>query len=332
MRVVVTGGAGFIGRAIVSRLADRGDEVVALVRDPARAMHLKREHVSLVVSDLSSVPQLTAQMTGADAVIHAAGMYEVGIKKSQRQRMWDANVGSTERVLDAAVAAGVPRIVSVSTVNVFGNTKGVMADELYQRNLADGFISYYDETKYRAHEQAHKRASAGAPIVIVLPSQVYGPHDHSTASEQLDLAFKGKLRYTALANLGIAWVHVEDLVSGILAALDRGTAGEMYILAGEPKRLADSVALAAKLGGHKSPRLNMPTLLLRASAPINDRLGGLPGMPANLSEVISASDGVTYWAGHEKATRELGFNPRSLEQGIADTWGIGTADQSRHGR
>src|SRR3954471_23142578 len=124
MRVVVTGGAGFIGRAVVNRLADRGDDVVALVRDPDRARPLKRGHVSLVISDLSSVPQLKAQMTGADAVIHAAGRYEVGIKKSQRERMWDANVGATERVLDAAIAASVQRIVYVSTVGVFGNTHG----------------------------------------------------------------------------------------------------------------------------------------------------------------------------------------------------------------
>lgn len=324
MRVVVTGAAGFIGRAIVARLAARGDDVVALVRDPARAAHLKREHVSLVVSDLSSVAQLTAQMKGADAVIHAAGMYEVGIKKSQRQRMWDANVGTTERVLDAAIAAGVARIVYVSTVNVFGNTHGKLVDESYQRDLGEGFVSYYDETKYRAHEAADKRAAAGAPIVIVLPSQVYGPNDHSTASEQLALAYQGKLRYTALTSLGVAWVHVHDLVDGILAALDRGKPGEMYILAGDPRRLSDSLAVAARLGGTRMPRLNMPTALLRAVAPINDRLGGLPGMPANLAEIISASDGVTYWASHDKATRELGFNPRNLEQGIAaiDDWQI----------
>jgi len=165
MRVVLTGGAGFIGRAIVERLAARGDEVVALVRDPARAAHLKRDNVTLQVSDLSSVPQLTAQMTGADAVIHSAGMYELGIKKSQRQRMWDANVGTTERVLDAAIAAGVPRIVYVSTANVFGNTHGKLPDESYQRVLSEGFLSYYDETKYRAHEAATKRIAAGAPIV-----------------------------------------------------------------------------------------------------------------------------------------------------------------------
>ena len=93
--------------------------------------------------------------------------------------MWDANVGTTTRVLDAAEAAATPRIVYVSTVNVFGNTRGSVVDETYRRDLADGLPVWYDETKYGAHEVAEQRIAAGAPIVIVLPSQVYGPGDHS---------------------------------------------------------------------------------------------------------------------------------------------------------
>src|SRR4051794_4190266 len=141
MRVVITGGAGFIGRAIVERLAARGDEVVALVRDPARAVFLKRGDVSLVVSDLSSVEQLTAQMAGADAVIHAAGQYRVGIKVSERAAMWEANVRATERVLDAAVAARAKRVVYVSTVNTYGNTHGEQPDETLRRDEKLGFLS-----------------------------------------------------------------------------------------------------------------------------------------------------------------------------------------------
>jgi nucleoside-diphosphate-sugar epimerase len=328
VRVVVTGGAGFIGRAIVERLAARGDDVVALVRDPAKASHLKRDHVALIVSDLSSVAQLTSQMTGADAVIHAAGMYEMGIKKSQRPRMWNANVGATERVLDAAIAAGVPRIVYVSTVNVFGNTHGEMKNESYRRDLNEGFVSYYDETKFRAHEVAEQRIAAGAPIVIVMPSQVYGPHDHTLASAQLGSAYHGKLRYTALTDLGTAWVHVADVAEGVVAALDHGRIGESYALAGEPRRLGEALALSAQLGGQRLPRMRMSSGLLRAMAPLNDRFAGLLGMPANMKEIVSASDGVTYWAGHDKATRELGFNPRGLVQGIVDTWGKETGKRS----
>jgi dihydroflavonol-4-reductase len=329
MRVVITGGAGFIGRAVVERLAKRGDDVVALVRDTGRARYLKHEDkVELLTSDLSSVAQLTAQMKKADAVIHAAGSYRIGIKPSERDAMWDANVGATERVLDAAAAAGVKRIVYVSTANVFGNTRGEMPDETFRRDEKLGFLTWYDETKYRAHQAAEKRIAAGAPILIVMPTQVYGPHDHSQASEQIELAYKGKLRFTALQTLGVAWVHVHDLADGIVAALDRGRIGESYLLAGDPHRLNESIAIAARLGGHKPPRLAMPTGLMRLMAPLNDRVGGLPGLNGNLAETINSADNVTYWAKHDKATAELGFKPRSLEQGIADTWGK-PADQSR---
>ena len=321
MRVVVTGGAGFIGRAVVERLADRGDEVVALIRDPLRAQHLIRPNVELVQSDLTDPAQLESAFDGAGAAIHGAGDYRIGIRERDRATMWDANVGTTERVLDAAIRGGVPRILYVSTLNVMGNTRGRLVDETYRRDSTDGFLSWYDETKYRAHEAAETRIKAGAPIVIAMPSQVYGPNDHTSASEQLALAHAGRLRYLALADLGLAWVHVHDLADGILAALDRGRIGEAYLLAGECRRLGESVAIAARQGGHRPPLLKVPTWMLRASAPINDVIGGLPGLPANLGETISSAAGVTYWGTHEKAARELGFAPRTLEQGIADTWG-----------
>jgi dihydroflavonol-4-reductase len=321
MRVVITGGAGFIGRAVVSRLAARGDEVIALVRDPDRAAHLSGTNVTLLASDLRSVPAMSAQMRGADAVIHGAGIYRVGIKKSERPQMWDANVGATERVLDAAIPAGVPRIVYISTNNVFGDTHGTQPDETYRRDLAEGWLSYYDETKFRAHEAAEKRIAAGAPIVIVQPSQVYGPNDHSVASAQLDLAYHGRLRYISFPASGFAWAHVHDVADGIVAALDRGRVGEAYALAGPCYRLKDAIGVAARVAGRKPPRLTVPTRLMRLVAPLNDRLGGLPGLPDSLAEVISAGDGVTYWAKHDKATAELGFKPRSLEDGVMDTWG-----------
>ena len=102
-------------------------------------------------------------MTGAAGVIHIAGSYLVGIPASERPAMYEANVGATQRVLDAAIAAGVPRIVYISTVNVFGNTHGRIVDETYHRDLTEGFVSYYDETKYLAHVAAEARIEAGAP-------------------------------------------------------------------------------------------------------------------------------------------------------------------------
>jgi dihydroflavonol-4-reductase len=263
-------------------------------------------------------------MRGADGVIHAAGSYRVGISRNERPAMWAANVGTTEQVLDAAIAAQVSRIAYVSTVNVFGNTHGRVVDETYHRDLADGFVSWYDETKYRAHEVAESRIHTGAPVVIAMPSQVYGPFDHSAASGQLELAYHGKLPYIAFAATGLGWVHVDDLAVGVANVLEHAGIGETYVLSGERCRLGEAVAIAAQVGGKRPPRLRVPTAALRLVAPLNDRFVHLPGMPQDLGETIQASDGVTYWASAAKAERELGFTARPLEQGLRDTFGGGS--------
>src|SRR5688572_12412409 len=327
MRVVVTGGAGFIGRALVKKLAGGGVEVVALVRDPNGASYLHGPRVTLVQSDLSDIAALAAAMQGADGVIHAAGSYRIGITAAERPQMLDANLGTTERVLDAAITAQTRRIVYVSTVGVFGNTHGETVDETYRRdpNSERGrFVSYYDESKFLAHLAVEERIARGAPIVIVQPAQVYGPHDHSGASEQLARAFHGTLPYVALPNSGIGWVHVDDLVEGIVAALIRGRVGQAYVLSGETTRLREAIAIAARAGGHKPPRWTMPTVLLKLMAPLSDRRGGIGDAPPNLRETISAGDNVTYWASAAKAKKELGFSARPLEQGVKDTYGGST--------
>jgi dihydroflavonol-4-reductase len=315
-RIVATGGAGLVGRAVVRLLRERGDTVVALVRDPRRATFLAELGAELVQSDLSDVAELTGLIRGADGVVHAAGSYRIGIPKSERGAMWDANVGTTTRMLDAAEAAGTPRFVYVSTGNVYGNTHGKVVDETYRRDLAEGFLSWYDETKYGAHEVAEQRIRDGAPVMIVLPSQVYGPGDHSGFGEQIELAHAGRLRYRALEDVGVGLVHVDDLGAGIAATLDRGRPGQAYNLAGPRTTLGEAITLAATLGGHRPPAIRVPTALLRAMAPI----GGLIGQP-NLRELVSASAGVTYWLSADKATAELGFAARDLETGFTDMFG-----------
>ncbi len=315
MRIVVTGAAGLVGRAVVARLRERGDEVVALVRDPRRAGVLAELGADLVESDLADVAALTEQLRGADAVIHAAGSYRIGIPESERGAMWDANVGTATRIFDAAEAAATHRILYVSTVNVFGDTRGRVVDETYRRDLGDGFLSWYDETKYGAHEVAFQRMAARSPIVIVMPSQVYGPGDRSGFGGQLQLAHAGRLRYRAVDDVAIGLVHADDLAAGIVGAIDRGRVGEAYILSGPRTTLAEAIAIAARLGGHASPSLRIPDAVLRAIAP----LGRLIGQP-NLSEVVSASAGVTYLASSAKAEAELGFTARDIETGLRDTF------------
>lgn len=315
-RIVVTGGRGFIGGAVVRALIAGGVDVVAPVRSASRAGTLAADGATVLEDDLSDVAALTELLRGADGVIHAAGSYRIGIPRSDRGAMWDANVGTTTRLLDAAEAAGTKRIVYVSTVNVFGNTHGRVVDESYRRDLHEGFLSWYDETKFGAQEVAEQRARTGAPVVFVLPSQVYGPGDHSEIGEQLQRAYAGRLAYEALSDVGVGFVHVDDLAAGIVAALDRGVLGESYVLSGPRSTLAEAIAVAARLGGRKPPLLRIPTALLR----VGRSIGRVVGRP-NLGEVIASSAGVTYWASADKAIAALGFTPRGLEEGLADTFG-----------
>lgn len=319
MRIFMTGATGFIGGRVAEKLRERGDDVVALVRSPEKASRLRQLGCELVEGDLSSTGAIKGGIEGADACIHAAAIYKVGIPKKERRPMYESNVNGTENVLDAAVDAGVGRIVYVSTVAVFGNTKEQVVDETYQRDESEGFLSCYDETKYRSHQIAKDRIGKGAPIVIVQPGGVYGPGDHSEIGNFIDQTRKGKLRAKAFPQLGFNLVHVEDVSDGILLALDKGQIGESYVLGGEIARMDDVIRKTAELSGKKYPKATLPVPLMKASAPLGSVLGPVMGFPPNFSEAIRSSDGVTYWAKHDKAVRELGYSPRDFETGLKET-------------
>lgn len=315
MKVFVTGGTGFIGGAVVRQLRARGDDVVALVRNPAKGAPLEALGCTLVAGDLGDEPAIRAGIEGCDAVIHAAAVYEVGIPASERGPMREANVGGTERVLGAALAAGVGKVVYVSTVGVFGNTHGQVVDETYE-HPGTGFTSEYEKTKWEAHQVARRLIGEGLPCVIVQPGGVYGPGDTSSVGRLLDQFLDGKMPLIPFPELGMCLTHVEDIAAGILLALDQGRAGEAYVLGGPVTTVREAIGVVAAATGRKAPKHALPTGLMKALTPVGPLVGKLMGQPPNLRELIASADGVTFWASHEKATRELGYEPRGLEEGI----------------
>jgi nucleoside-diphosphate-sugar epimerase len=317
VRAFVTGGTGFVASRLVRRLVDRGDQVVALVRSPEQA---DLPGAELVQGDLSDRDLLGRAMTGCDAVFHLAADYRLGIRDAERASMWATNVTGTENVLDAAIDAGAGRIVHVSTVNAFGNTRGRVVNEDYERP-PDDYISTYDETKTRAHRAATDRIAGGAPILIGQPGVIYGPGDHSVVGGQIARAAAGKLHYVSFPDLGVNAAFVDDIAAGILLVHDRGRIGEAYVLGGEVTTMRTLIETAAATAGRRGPRLTMPTSLMRLLVPVGALVGRVTGTPPNLGELISASDGVTYWATDEKARRELGYAPRGLLEGLRLTVG-----------
>ena len=318
MKAFVTGGTGFIGGYVVRKLRARGDGVVALVRSPQKAKGLEDLGCELVAGDLSDQERLRAAMTGCDSVFHVAAVYKVGIPKSECPDMHEANVAGTERTLDAAVAAGVSRIVYVSTVGYFGNTRGEVVDETYVRTPGD-WLSCYDETKYLAHEVAKDRIAKGAPVVIAQPGAVYGPGDTSEAGQFVMQMATGKVKFITFPEVGFNFGFVDDIADGIILVHDKGAIGESYVLGGELSTLGDVVKKGAAIAGAKPPRITMPGFMVKASLPLAPVVTKMMGLPPNLRELIKSSDGVTYWASDAKARSELGYSPRGLEEGLQET-------------
>ncbi len=318
MRAFVTGGTGFIGSRLAAKLCERGDDVVALVRNPDKASELQQKGVELIEGDLTDVDAIRRGVEGADACFHGAAIYKVGVPKSQHEEMYETNVRGTERVLDTAIQAGVPKIVYVSTVNVFGNTGGQVVDETYKRPPGD-YLSYYDQTKYEAHQVALDRIAKGAPIVIVQPGGVYGPGDHSEVGNMIDQFRTGKLPFVPFPDLGLNLVHVDDVADGCILAHDSGEVGEAYVLGGEIATMRGMLEKVAAITDRKPPKRTMPTGLIKAIAPGGRVVGKLMGLPPNIRELVSVSDNVTYWAKDDKARTRLGYAPRDLDTGLRQT-------------
>ena len=320
MRAFVTGGTGFIGGRLIRTLRARGDDVGALVRSPEKAGELGEVGCELVEGDLGAVEALRQGCRGADAVFHVAADYRVGIPARDRPAMHDANVRGTERVIDAAVEAGVRRIVYVSTIGAFGNTRGKVVDESY-RHPGDRFLSSYEETKVLAHRVAEDRIARRAPVVIVQPGGVYGPGDRSDVGGLIERIRRGRLPAKVFPETGFNWLHVDDAVDGILLAHDRGRVGESYVLGGQLGTLGDMIDTVARAAGRTPPKLTLPAWLVKAGIPFGPLVGRITGTGPNLAESVRAAEGATYWATDGKARRELGYSPRDLETGIRQTLG-----------
>jgi nucleoside-diphosphate-sugar epimerase len=318
MKIFLTGGTGFIGSHIAKQLRDRGDEVLALARTAEKGKELEAIGCEVVLGDLGDDAAIASGMEGCDAVIHGAAVYEVGIPPSEHEAMRKANVEGTERVLRTALEKKIPKVVYISTVAVFGNTHGEVVDETFE---ADGksFTSFYEQTKYEAHQIARRLADQGLPLVIVQPGGVYGPGDHSELMNRTKMVLAGKMPMIPFPDFGMVIVHVEDVAAGVILALDKGEVGESYVIGADCATNRQLVETVADLSGKKAPKRSMPTAMIKAVAPFGRVAGPIMGYPPNMRELISSADGVTFWASSDKAKQKLGYEPRPLRTTIADT-------------
>lgn len=316
MRIFLTGATGFIGSVAARQLVAQGHEVVTIARSPEKAGDLARLGVKIHKGDITEKESLRVPMTGADALIHMAGWYKVGTRdKSLGQQI---NVDGTRNVLEMMRDLGIPRGVYTSTLAVFSDTKGRLVDETYRY---DGpHISEYDRTKWVAHyEVADPMIKAGLPLIIVQPGLVYGPGDTSSLRPNLIAYLKRQLPFMPLGT-AFCWGHVEDTARAHWLALEKGKPGESYIIAGPMHPFADALRLAERITGIPAPRILVAPSVMRLMSGAMSLVERIVPLPETFtSESLRVTGGTTYIGNNEKAWRELGYEPRPLEDGLRET-------------
>ena len=310
-KIVVTGATGFIGSHLVPILLGRGYEVTCIVRDPAKAAALARPGVTLARSDITDRSSLVEPIRGAAALFHLAGWYALG--SLDWARMHAINVEGARNALEVAAELGVPKIIHTSTVAVFGNTRGDIADESY-RVPKTALSSAYERTKWEAHyEVAIPLRLAGAPITIVQPGVVTGAGDTAPHME----IFRYYLRRIPVmfgARSGLTIAHVDDIAEGHILAMERGQPGESYVIAGPCMTYRQVFEMCESITGIPATRLWAPGWMAAASSKLMGVLERLGLRTPFSAEALASLADYTYWASAEKARRELGWTHRPVEE------------------
>lgn len=316
MKVLLTGGTGFLGGRVVEELARRGHELRLLVRRPYR--HPERQ-IEIARGDVTDRASLVAAAKGCDAVVHAAALVKI---LAPREQFDQINVEGLKNALAAAEEAGISRFLYVSSFIALGPTengpKGILDESAEPRDRV--WINDYERTKALADRVARKAIDDGAPVAVVYPGVIYGPGELTEGNivlrHVLDLANRKLPALIGRPERRWNYAFVEDVAAGIGKLLERKPFGGRYVLGGENVTLKDFYALVEKLTGVPVPKHRMPDNLAKAAGALQKtwaRLAGkTPALTPDLVEIYRHD-----WAySSAKAERELNYRPRKLKDGM----------------
>lgn len=317
MRILVTGSTGFIGGALCRELCRQGHSVIAFHRPSSNLRLLEGLAVEHAVGDLTQPATIQAAMDGVEAVFHVGAL----LGSRQMARSYAVIVEGTQSILQAARVAGVRRVVYTSSVAALGipeygrhDGSGPMT-ETHAWNYRPDYWPY-GYAKYLAEIEIQRAVSLGQDVVIVNPSVVYGPGDIYRQSSSV-IVQVARQRLPFITEGGVNVVHVDDVVAGHLAALERGRRGERYILGGENIGIERLVALVAEEAGVAAPGLVLPPGLVRGLSGVLGLLQSFLHLPLGVNELRLA--GYDFYYDSRKALLELGLPaPKSARQAVAD--------------
>jgi len=315
-RIFVTGVSGFVGSAVARALARRGARVRGLVRATSARANLADFPGELVEGDARDPAAVARAIAGARFVFHVAADYRIWAPDPEE--IVRNNLASTGAVMEAALAAGVERVVYTSSVATLLPSAAGPSDERAAAR-AEEVTGAYKRSKVVAERLVEEMvAGRGLPAVIVNPSTPIGPRDARPTPTGRIIVEAANGRMPAFVDSGLNLVHVDDVAEGHLAALDRGRIGERYILGGQDATLAEMLGEIARLTGRAPPSIRLPRGPLMPMAWVNERLARLTGREPflTLDGLRMARHRMFYSSA--KAERELGYRARPRAEALAD--------------
>ncbi|HUO87490.1 MAG TPA: SDR family oxidoreductase [Thermoanaerobaculia bacterium] len=323
MKVLLTGGTGFLGRRLAERLAPRHD-LVMLVRPTSDRSGLPAA-ATLVEGAVSDRESLARAADGCAAVVHAAALVKILAPKSEFDRI---NVSALDHLID--LAPQLDRAIYVSSFIALGPTErlpGGTADEstppLGPHGRRKRWINHYERTKTQADARARQAIDAGAPLSVVYPGVVYGPgamtEGNIVVRHLLDLAGGRLPGLLGRPHRRWNYVFVEDAADGIRRVLEEAAPASRYCLGGENVTQERFYELVAEVGGIDVPTRRIPDRVARAAGLLSREWARVtrstPQLTPDLVEIYRHD-----WAlSSERAGEDLGYRPRSLREGLEET-------------
>jgi nucleoside-diphosphate-sugar epimerase len=317
MRIFLTGGTGYIGRALALRLVAAGHEVRALVRATSNAEPLKQLGIATFTGDVADRISMREGMSGADWVIHAAADLDL---TGPPERMRQANLEGSENVASLAYKLGVGRFLSVSSMAYWGGSPSDGSVVGEEAPVQTPFPTLYSATKHSGELAIQEWARKGLRVNTVFPSLVYGPPGKKEGANSILRGFlKGRFPVLVGADRKTAWIYLDDLVEGMLKVLAKAPPGRGYLMTGDITALRSLVDRVCALGGVKPPRLNLPVGVARLGLALSSPVYKLRGFrPPFSAEQLNSLD--RHWAFDDaRARTELDWHPRGLDEGLPPT-------------
>jgi farnesol dehydrogenase len=319
MKIFVTGASGFIGVRLCQRLADEGHIIHALYRSESKANMLYHKNIRLFKGDVTNEESVQRALRSCNYVYHLAAYAKVWAKDPST--FYKTNYLGTMNVLNAAQKSGVKKTVYISTAGVFGPSFHKTVHEKTKSSIE--LCTEYERTKAKAERLVMEFISQGQHIVIVNPTRIYGPgllNESNSVTRMINLYINGRFRVLPGDGNSVGnYVFIDDIVRGLILAMEKGKCGEKYILGGVNVSYRDFFDTLSGVTGIKYIQFTLPVSFMLAISNVMLFLSKTAGISPLITPQWVKKYNYNWELTSQKSRDQLGYRITPLEDGLRKT-------------